>query len=308
MKRTPPSKKPSPIKAAATIHHVKGVRKKPSAKPRAKKSKSSITSGTILKYSFLLLLMSFIIAAGYQYRHGFLYYLGFKSNKRIEAISNEDRKIANLRLYEIVSRHKDKVFGLDVSHYQGKIDWDSIERTKGDFPLDFVFIRATAGTNGNDTQFKQNWYKATSAGFIKGAYHYYRPDENSVKQADNFINTVKLSKGDLPPVLDIEKVSSRQNMDSLKSGLKRWLTKVEKHYGVKPILYSGESYYTDFLKEEFAGYKLWIANYSFFEDQIRKEWLFWQFTDKGAVNGIDGNVDVNIYNGHLGELNQLRIE
>jgi len=305
MKRTPPPKKPSPIKAAATVHR-KGVRKKAISKRKANQPK--ITSGAILKYSILLLLTSFIIAAAYQYRHGFLYYLGFKTNKRIEVITKDERKIANLRLYEIVSRHKDKVFGIDVSHYQSQINWDSIERKKGEFPLDFVFIRATAGINGNDTEFKNNWRNSKPAGLIRGAYHYYRPDENSVKQADNFIKTVKLAKGDLPPVLDIERISSRQNLDSLKSGLKRWLNKVENHYGVKPIIYSGESFYTDFLKEEFASYNLWIANYSFFEDEIRKEWLFWQFTDKGAVKGIDGSVDVNIYNGSATELNALRIK
>ena len=303
MKRTPPPKKaaPSPIRAAAT--HKKVVRKRAKPKPPFK-----ITPGKILKYSFLLLLLSFIVSLGYQYRHGFLYYLGFKTNKRIEALTTEKRKIGDLRLYEIISRNKDKVFGLDVSHYQGKIAWDSIERSTGDFPLDFVFIRATAGTNGTDTQYKRNWKKAKAGGFMRGAYHYYRPDENSVQQADNFIKAVTLAKGDLPPVLDIERIPNAQSLDSLKSGLKRWLTRVENHYGVKPVIYSGESFYTDFLKKEFAGYKLWIANYSFFEDEIRKEWLFWQFTDKGAIKGISGNVDVNIYNGRLTELHKLQIK
>jgi len=298
----PPKKKPvSPIRAVATQKNV--VRKK----GRRKKSASKVTPGKILKYSFLVLLFSFIVAAGYQYRHGFLYYLGFKTNKRIEALTAEKKKIANLRIYEIISRHKDKVFGVDVSHYQGTIKWDSIDRTGGDFPIDFVFIRSTAGTDA-DTKFKRNWREAGKGGLIRGAYHYYRPDENSLQQADNFIKTVTLTKGDLPPVLDIERIPSEQSLDSLKSGLKRWLNAVEKHYGVKPIIYSGESFYTDFLKKEFAGYNLWIANYSFFEDNIRKEWLFWQFTDKGSVSGIDGSVDVNIYNGSLQELKALEIE
>jgi len=300
MKRTPAKKQAaSPMRAVATTTHKKAVRRKP--KPKASKK---VTPGKILKYSFLLLLISFIVATGYQYRHGFLYYLGFKTNKRIEAITKEEKKIASLRLYEIVARHKDKVFGIDVSHYQGKINWDSIDRTKGEFPLDFVFIRSTAGVSA-DTQFDNNWSEAKRGGFIRGAYHYYRPNENSFKQAENFIKTVKLSKGDLPPVLDIEKIPSEQSMDSLKSGLKHWLDKVEKHYGIKPIIYSGESFYTDFLKQEFEGYNLWIANYSFFEDEIRKEWLFWQFTDKGGIKGIDGAVDVNIYNGNLLKLQDV---
>ncbi len=171
--------------------------------------------------------------------------------------------------------------------------------------MKFVFIRATAGKDKTDSYFKTNWKEAGNKGFMRGAYHYYRPNENSLKQADNFIKAVKLNKGDLPPVLDIEKIPSKQSMDSLKTGLKRWLDKVEKHYGVKPIIYSGESFYTDFLKKEFEGYNLWIANYSFFEDEIRREWLFWQFTDKASLNGIEGNVDINIYNGNLAGINKL---
>lgn len=111
----------------------------------------------------------------------------------------------------------------------------------------------------------------------------------------------------MPPVLDIEKIPRNQSMDSLKTGLKRWLDKVEKHYGVRPIIYSGESFYTDFLETEFEGYNLWIANYSFFEEEIRKEWLFWQFTDKAELQGIKGNVDVNIYNGDSSGINNLRL-
>jgi lysozyme len=71
---------------------------------------------------------------------------------------------------------------------------------------------------------------------------------------------------------------------------------------MKPIIYSGESFYTDFLKKEFEGYDLWIANYSFFEDEIRNEWLIWQFTDKAVLKGINGTVDVDIYNGNFTEL------
>jgi lysozyme len=275
---------------------------KPVRRTKSRKASKKITQGKILKYSALLLLCAFLVAMAYQYRHGFLYWLGFKTDKRVEALSKEERKIADLRIYEIVERHKDKVFGIDVSHYQDKIDWKTLKNNNEEFPLGFVFIRATAGKNKVDSQFENNWQGAKASGYLRGAYHYYRPDENSVKQADNFIENVKLSKGDLPPVLDIEKIPSGQSLDSLKAGLKRWLTKVEKHYGMKPIIYSGESFYTDFLNEEFAGYDLWIANYSFFEDDIRSEWLIWQFTDKAVLKGIKGAVDVDIYNGSFTEL------
>ncbi len=278
---------------------MKRVPPKPTKRKAKSRKNKKLTQGKVLKYAFLSLLVSILLVSAYNYRHGVLYYLGFKTNKRIEKLTKEERRIADLRIYEIVSRHKDKVFGIDVSHYQGKINWDSLQNGNKEFPLHFVFIRATAGKNGTDSRFKANWKSAGKHGFLKGAYHYYRPNENSLKQAENFIDKVKLKKGDLPPVLDIEQIPSEQSMDSLKSGLKRWIDKVEKHYGMKPIIYSGESFYTDFLREEFKGYSLWIANYSFFAEEIRPEWLFWQFTDKATVNGIEGNVDVNIYNGSL---------
>ena len=273
------------------------------AKPR--KSSKKITQGKILKYSALLLLTAFLIAMGYQYRHGFLYWLGFKTDKRVVALTKEERKIEDLRIYEIVERHKDKVFGIDVSHYQDKIDWETLKNNNDEFPLGFVFVRATAGKSRVDKEYANNWKGAKASGYLRGAYHYYRPDENSVKQADNFIKNVKLSGGDLPPVLDIEKIPNRQSLDSLKAGLKRWLIKVENHYGIKPIIYSGESFYTDFLKKEFKGYDLWIANYSFFDEEIREEWLIWQFTDKAVLKGIKGTVDVDIYNGSYSELKSL---
>lgn len=281
----------------------KTVRKKAGKSTKKKK----LTTGKLLKYSFLLLLVCTIAGVAFNYRHGVLYWLGFKTNKRLESLTKEERKIENLRIYEIVGRHKHKVFGIDVSHYQGRINWDSVQKSNLNFPLHFVFIRATAGKNGKDSAFKTNWSKAKEYGFIRGAYHYYRPDENSIEQAEYFIKTVKLTKGDLPPVLDIEKIPQGQSMERLKLGLTRWLDRVEEHYGVRPIIYSGESYYTDFLKDEFADYEMWIANYNFFVDEIKPEWLFWQFTDKGTVAGIEGDVDVNIFNGDAEGLKALRL-
>lgn len=278
---------------------------KPVRRTKSRKNSKKITQGKILKYSALLLFCGFLVAMAYQYRHGFLYWLGFKTDKRVEALSKEERRIENLRIYEIVARHKEKVFGIDVSHYQDKIDWEKLKNNNEEFPLGFVFVRATAGKNKVDSEFKNNWRGAKEQGYLRGAYHYYRPDENSLKQADNFIKNVKLSKGDLPPVLDIEKIPNGQSLDSLQVGLKRWLDKVEDHYGMKPIIYSGESFYTDFLKEEFEGYDLWVASYSFFEDEIRNDWLIWQFTDKGELKGIKGMIDVDIYNGNMEELRQL---
>lgn len=251
---------------------------------------------------FPIILIALLFAV-WHYRYG-LYYLAFQ---RIE--NDESIKVSSvttqLRIYDVLQHHKQHTFGIDVSHYQGKVDWDKVAKVQDSFPIAFTFIRATAGTVKVDRQFKNNWKKAKSKGFVRGAYHYYRPNENSILQANNFIKTVKLKKGDLPPVLDIEAVPRIQSIDSLKIGLKRWLNKVEAYYGVKPIIYSGESFYNDHLYDDFSEYPCWIANYNYYVEHIDNDWHIWQFTDKGSVRGIKEYVDVNIFNGDKEKLLKL---
>lgn len=245
-----------------------------------------------------------VMAAAWHYRNGLAYYFSFKTDK---TISEEEKRIADARIYQVLKKHDTQVYGFDVSEYQGKINWEKAKSIEGTFPLGFVFIRATAGSDKIDSKYKENWREAKKHKFIRGAYHYYRPNENSIEQAENFIKTVKLHKGDLPPVLDIEKLPENQPLDSLKVGLRRWLEKVEKHYNVKPIIYSGESYYSDFLEDEFSKYTFWIANYNFFVENIKDDWTFWQFTEKATIPGIRGTVDVNIYNGTPKQLQYFTI-
>mgnify|MGYP006361002609 FL=1 len=269
-------------------------------KPIAKRKSNSKSKWIFYLISFVLLL--FLAIGIYKFRDGFLYYLGFKTDKNVETLSKEERKLADIRIYEVLHKHDDKAIGFDVSEYQSEIDWEQTYHIDESFELSFVFIRATAGKNKTDKRFKENWKASKERELIRGAYHYYRPNENSIAQAENFIKNVKLEKGDLPPVLDIEKLPKSQSIDSLKVGLRRWLKKVEKHYKVKPIIYSGESYYTDFLKEEFSDYPLWIANYNFWRNHLEDDWLFWQFTEKAQIQGIEGMVDVNIFNGNKNKL------
>ncbi|HEX8577338.1 MAG TPA: GH25 family lysozyme [Flavobacterium sp.] len=257
------------------------------------------------KLFFIIVFSVLLVIVIYHYRNGIAYYLGFKAEKQRTA--EEDKKIADIRNYQILSKHTDKVIGFDISEYQGKIKWDKIKYADGNFPLDFVLIRATAGKNKVDNKFRKNWTAAKDKKIIRGAYHYYRPDENSLAQALLFIKTVQLRPGDLPPVLDIEKLPRDQSLDNLITGLKRWMDKIESYYGVKPIIYSGDSYYSDFLEEEFKGYTFWIANYNILEEKINKNWKFWQFTEKGTVKGIKGNVDLNIFNGNKTQLKFLTI-
>ena len=270
---------------------------------RRPNKKNNQAIATLKKYIWAALGLLFLGSVIYHYRTAFAYYLGFKSDKLSKTdVFSEAR---NLRVLE---KHEGKAVGIDVSEYQGKISWSYVDTIENQYPLHFVFIRATAGNDAVDRRFRRNWEGAKKNKMIRGAYHYYRPNENSLEQAELFIKTVRLQKGDLPPVLDIEKLPKNQSMTNLKKGLRRWLQAIENHYKVKPIIYTGEKYYDDFLKEEFSDYLFWIANYNFYREEIQDDWLFWQFTERAAVPGIEGNVDVNIYNGDLQQLQFITIE
>lgn len=282
----------------------KTVRRKPVNK-RPQKRSAFYTQ--VRKVFFYSLGIAFLLAVLYHYRNGLAYYFGFKTNKTLTE-SDESKRLSDIRNRQVLENIDGKSIGIDVSEYQDDIRWSYVDTLENTYPIHFVLVRATVGSDRLDRRFKKNWEGSKENKMIRGAYHYYRPNENSIDQADLFIKTVHLSKGDLPPVLDIERLPKNQSIERLKVGLQRWLTKVEAHYHVRPIIYTGEKYYDDFLKEEFSDYLFWIANYNFYREQMEDDWLFWQFTEKGSVPGIKGNVDVNIYNGDLQQLQFITVE
>ncbi|MBD0726458.1 glycoside hydrolase [Flavobacterium sp. L1I52] len=271
------------------------------APSRKSKKKTSVLRKKAIQFLTVALLLLLGFGIIYHYRNGLAYYFSFKTNKTLDKEAKEKR-LSDVRNYQVLEKNESKAIGIDVSEYQDEIDWDEVKTLDDDYQLSFVFIRATVGNDRLDKRFEENWLQAKENKLIRGAYHYYRPNENSLEQAELFIKTVRLEKGDLPPVLDIERLPENQSMERLKLGLRRWLTKIEAHYKVKPIIYTGERYYDDFLKKEFSDYLFWIANYNFYREKMEEDWLFWQFTEKASVSGIKGNVDVNIFNGDLEQL------
>lgn len=201
------------------------------------------------------------------------------------------------------------VHGIDISHYQGTINWDRLVHNKETkFPIHFIFLKATEGGDHGDNTFSQNFGQARRFGFIRGAYHYFIPTTDAHKQADFFIRTVQLAKGDLPPVLDVE-TTGRKSPQELKVAVKTWLDRIESHYGVKPILYTSYKFKERYLSDSiFNTYPYWIAHY--YVDSVRYEgkWHFWQHTDVGTVPGIEKEVDLNVFNGTLEELQALTLQ
>jgi lysozyme len=272
----------------------------------SKRKKQTLIGPKSIKWILGLFLLLCTIVFVYQKKEVFLYYLGFKT-KKTDLTANQ-RKLEDARINDIVANHKGKIFGIDVSQYQGTIDWENLEAIEEQFEIKFVVVRATAGSKKVDRNFKKNWRNLLSTVYIQGAYHYYRPDENSTDQANNFIKNVKLRKGHLPPILDIEKMPKGQSMGKLKEGLQNWLTLVEKQYGVKPIIYTGEKYFEDFLQDDFPNYKFWIANYNPWKEKMEEEYLMWQFTEKAQLHGVNELVDVNVFNGNVADLKKVCIK
>ena len=202
-----------------------------------------------------------------------------------------------------------EIHGIDVSKYQNNINWKEVKNMeeKG-IKIGFVFIKATEGTSIVDAQFGRNWIEADEQNIPKGAYHFFVSNRNAKKQADNFIQIVNLKKGDMPPVLDVEK-SHGVSVADMQKGVKTWLNAVENHYGVKPVIYTNIDFYERYFADGFEDYPLWIAHYlQPDKPRIEKNWLFWQHSEKGRVNGITTPVDFNVFYGDSADFNNFLIQ
>lgn len=198
-----------------------------------------------------------------------------------------------------------EVHGIDVSHHQKRINWYKVKQDS----IDFVFMKATEGKDFRDPNFELNWRSTKEKNIIRGAYHFYRPSIDAEVQAKHFIRTVKLSSGDFPPVLDLE-VSDNRPKRIVIEGAKNWLTIIEKHYGIKPILYVNRNWFEEYVDGNFDDYVVWMAAYTVSPQPKLvngKDWIFWQYTNRGRVNGINGAVDLNVFSGSKEALKQFII-
>ena len=211
--------------------------------------------------------------------------------------------------FEIAIPNNYNINGIDVSKYQSYIYWNSVKEMKIDnIDIDFAFVKATEGLADIDDMFNRNWSLLKQHKIIHGAYHYFIATSDGKQQAKNFIKTVKLEKGNLPPVVDVEQVFDVDKLLFL-NRLKKCLSELEKHYRVKPIIYTYTEFYNNYLGEEFDTYLLWVAHYT--EDKkpnINRNWTFWQHSNTGRVNGITEKVDFNVFNGDSIAFNKILMQ
>jgi len=200
------------------------------------------------------------------------------------------------------------IHGIDVSKYQNIIDWESVKDMKvNNVQIGFVFIKATEGLGNEDAFFERNWRKAKNAGLTRGAYHYFLATKSGRDQAENFINSVTIESGDLPPVLDIEQAYGVP-ADKLRERVKEWIDIIQINYSVQPIIYTNVEFYKKYLKDDFDKYPLWVVHYLQKErPRIYRDWNFWQHNESGHVDGIINKVDFDVFNGDSLEFRKLLV-
>lgn len=192
-----------------------------------------------------------------------------------------------------------EVFGVDVSSYQGVVDWSALAGQG----VDFAFIKATEGSGLQDRQFTANWAGARQAGVRAGAYHFFSYDSPGETQADNFIAEVPVEPGMLPPVIDLEfygdYLKNPPERAQVKEILDPLLARLEAHYGVKPILYvTYRSYYRYLAGGDYAGYPIWCSSPLVFP--LTPGWRFWQYSHTARLEGYygsEGRIDLNVFRG-----------
>lgn len=205
-----------------------------------------------------------------------------------------------------VDRPRDyPVLGVDISHHQGKIDFNKlVDSGKDGDSIQFVYIKATEGTDHIDSRYEKNAEALSEYEIPYGFYHYFHPSISATLQADFFITTIKFYNFKLRPVIDVE-VDQDQNAQAIRDSVKVFIDEVEKELDVEPLLYSYVSFYDQYLNSAtLEDQDLWLAAYSQeVNSLIYPRLLLWQFTEKGTVDGVKTYIDLNV--GREGVLDSL---
>lgn len=196
----------------------------------------------------------------------------------------------------------DTVEGIDVSRYQGVIDWVSVAQSGRAFAI----TRVSDGTRFPDAQFARNWSMIPARGLVRGLYQFFRAGQDPIAQADLMLNMTAadpVSYGDLPPVMDIE-TADGQATSVVRANMQTWLDYVQAATGMVPIIYTA-NFMSSIIGTGFAGYPLWVANWGATCPLMPTgwtSWIVWQYSSTGSVPGISGNVDLDRFNGGIGDL------
>lgn len=222
----------------------------------------------------------------------------------------------------------ERIYGIDIARYQhGKgrrpvpIQWNKLRIThvgkrgshnvKGtaDYPVSFVYIKSTEGITVRNKYYVGDYVQARKHGIRTGAYHFWSVRTSGASQAEFFLKHTRFNKGDLPPVLDIEpsksQIEQMGGAENMFRHIRTWLKMVERRVGVKPILYVNQMFVNNYLINQTdlkRDYRIWIARYSEYKPDLRL--TYWQLCPDGRVAGIQGDVDINVFNGYKSQFEE----
>ena len=195
------------------------------------------------------------------------------------------------------------VHGIDLSHYQGEVFWETVgENTK----MAYVYLKATEGGDRIDEMYERNINLAHRYGLKVGSYHFYRPKTEQIKQLENFKTQCLPGEQDLIPMIDIETKQGLKTEEFCDS-LMKFLALVEEAYKQKPLLYTGTNFYNKYLQGKVDDYQLMIAQYTEREPVLadERDFTLWQYTGKGRIVGVSGYIDKSRFMGRHG-LREIR--
>lgn len=264
-----------------------------------------------------------------------IHYEGFWQHDQPEGFGFESSPVHTVRLGmwrqgrflgERISYTSSRIYGIDISRHQHEkgrrrydINWSALRITSlgkrhdiegRSFPVSFVYIKATEGTTVLNRYFPRDYLKARKQGIRVGAYHFFSMKSPAAQQAEYFLRHSIVRAGDFPPVLDVEptdaQIAQIGGDDVLMQRIRTFLQYVERRTGMRPILYVSQMFINRHMTNAAdikKNYNVWIARYSQYKPDVRL--VYWQLCADGHVNGINGPVDINVFNGYQSQFDDF---
>ncbi len=204
-----------------------------------------------------------------------------------------------------------EVQGVDVAHYQGEIDWETLANQG----IDFAWIKATEGSSHVDPRFAENWRRAGQTGLLVGAYHFMSFESPGATQAEQLARHVPTTPGTLPPAIDLEfygaHVADPPAPEHVHGILDALVAGIEEHYGTSPVLYVTAEAYDLYIAGRYPQLKIWIRSIALPPSlSDGRDWTFWQYSPRDRLDGYDGiepYIDMNAFAGTRAELESMTL-
>ncbi len=223
----------------------------------------------------------------------------------------------------------ERIYGIDISRYQhgtGRkycpIHWNRLRitslgsisrktvRGEVDYPVSFVYIKSTESTSIRNPYYRADYNQAHRHGIKTGAYHFFSVRSTAKAQAEYFLKHTVFRRGDMPPVLDVEptdrQIAQMGGTDAMFRSIRTWMETVRRRVGVRPVLYVSQRFVNKYLEQApdiKRDYNVWIARYGEYKPDVRL--VYWQLCPDGRVNGITGEVDINVFNGYRDKFDEF---